>query len=102
MLCATSVPTIDFLLRRERDRAVSRQGIGWLLSLFDIAPVDRAVIDHALRLEWADFEDAVLHESARLARATSLVTRNISDFKMSQLPVYTPEEFLAILGAGAT
>jgi hypothetical protein len=43
------------------------------LSLFDVAPVTRAVLTDALDLAFADYEDAVLHESARHAGAEAIV-----------------------------
>jgi predicted nucleic acid-binding protein len=100
VLGATTLTTIDFILTRHRARKVARTGLAWLLSIFDIAAVDRSVLNAALQLGWLDFEDAVLHEAAHLTRATALVTRNTLDFRASALPVYTPEECLAILARG--
>ncbi len=99
VLGATTLTTIDYILTRHRNQSIARQGLSWLLSLFDVAAVDRVVLDAALRTAWPDFEDAVLHEAARLSQATALVTRNVADFKAAELPVYTPEEYLAILEA---
>lgn len=45
----------------------------------------------------ADFEDAVLHEAAIQAGADCIVTRNIDDFGLAMIPVYTPAQFLAAL-----
>ncbi|MGI9175025.1 MAG: PIN domain-containing protein [Rhodothermales bacterium] len=97
LLGATTLTTVDYILRRHRDRAVARQGLLWLLALFDVAPVARPALEAALVLDWPDFEDAVLHEAARLARAEALVTRNAADFGAATLAVYTPDELLAIL-----
>jgi hypothetical protein len=51
-----------------------------LLSLFEIAPVNRQVLKEAATSPFADFEDAVLHEAARVAGSDGIVTRNASDF----------------------
>lgn len=63
-----------------------------LLSLFEIAAVNRTVLDAALDLDFPDYEDAVLHEAARQVSAQGIVTRNPRHFKKAVLPVYTPEE----------
>ena len=51
----------------------------------------------ALALDFADHEDAVLHEAARAASAAAIVTRD------SNVPVFTPPELLAagIASSGA-
>jgi hypothetical protein len=74
-------------------RAVSDH-IRTLLSLFIIAPVNRLVLENALSSKFSDFEDAVIHEAARHAGADYIVTRNLSDFKESKLPVFGPDEFI--------
>ncbi len=66
-----------------------------LLELCRVAPVTQEVIQSALALSFPDFEDAVQHEAARLAGAQMIVTRNVKDFAAAQLPVYSPEAFLA-------
>ena len=71
-----------------------------LLGLFEVAGVTRPVIDGALRLGMSDFEDAVLHEAARLSDGDGIVTRNARDFKGASLRIYTPEELLSVLRAG--
>jgi predicted nucleic acid-binding protein len=55
------------------------------------------VIENALKSKFSDFEDSVLHESARHAGAEYIITRNIKDFKNTKIPVFTPTEFLSML-----
>jgi hypothetical protein len=59
--------------------------------------VNRLVIENALVSKFSDFEDSVLHESARHAGAEYIITRNIKEFKKSKIPVFTPGEFLNML-----
>jgi hypothetical protein len=54
------------------------------------------VIDAALKTSFRDFEDAVLHESARLGKVDAIVIRNIADFKDAQLPIYEPPTLLTL------
>ena len=46
----------------------------------------------------ADFEDAVMSESARRINADCIITRNTKDFLKSKVPAVTPAEFLIKLG----
>ncbi len=64
-----------------------------------MAHVDRGVLDRALDLDFADFEDAVLHEAARVGGMAAIVTRNGRDFAKATLPVYDPAELLVAVAA---
>jgi hypothetical protein len=66
-----------------------------LLRLFEVAPVNRAVLEGALGFD--DFEDAVLHEAGRLAGATAVVTRDPSGFSAAALRIYAPDTLVAAL-----
>ena len=96
-LCATTVTTIHYLLSKHLDKEKARISISSIVGLFEIASVNRIVIESALKSKFTDFEDSVLHESARHAGVEYIITRNIKDFKKSKIPVFTPTEFLSIL-----
>ncbi len=89
-LCATTVTTLHYLVRKSGGAKKTLDGISLLLSLFEIAPVDRMVLQSALHLSFGDFEDAVLHESARLNAIDVIVTRNTADFRHATIPVQLP------------
>ena len=76
---------------------MARQTTDALLSVFDVAGVDAAVLNAALALNWTDFEDAVTAAAAKRAKCDALVTRNPSDFKRSPVRVLTPSEAVAWL-----
>jgi predicted nucleic acid-binding protein len=89
-LCATTVTTLHYLIRKSVGARNALDSISLLLSLFEIAPVSKTVLEGALRLRFNNFEDAVLHEAARYSNADVIVTRNTSDFKNSSVPVQLP------------
>jgi len=91
-ICATTVTTIHYLATRALGAERSLAEVRKLLSLFEIAPVNRSVLETALTLGFADYEDAVLHEAARQVSAQGIVTRNSRHFKKATLPVYSPAE----------
>ena len=94
-LCATTITTIDYLLNRSLPASTARAALQKLISLFEVASVNRLVIERALESKINDFEDAVLAESGRSAGVDSIVTRNSKDFLGSALKVFEPSEFLA-------
>ena len=96
-LCATTVTTLFYLVAKAADEATALAEVQNLLSLFEIAPVNRPILEGAIALGFSDFEDAVLHEAARQVEAQAIVTRNTKVFDRAEVPVYTPEELKAIL-----
>jgi predicted nucleic acid-binding protein len=96
-LGATTVTTIFYLATKVIGRPGARKEVSKLLSLFEVAPVTRAVLDAALKSRISDFEDAVLCEAATHVGADAIVTRDAAGFKASSLPVYSPEELIRLL-----
>ena len=96
-LCATTLTTIFYLSTKTIGKTVTHRHIKKLLELFEIALVNRSVLECALTLGFNDFEDAVLYEAARHVEAECIVTRNIKDFKSANIPIYLPNELEAIL-----
>ena len=59
--------------------------------------MNRPVLEGALEMGFGDFEDGVIHESARLMDVEAIVTRNQTDFEKAGLAVYSPEELARAL-----
>jgi predicted nucleic acid-binding protein len=100
MLGATTVTTVYYLAQRSIGVRLARRHLRSLLSMCDVAPVDHAVLREALDLGFPDYEDAVLHEAARRARASGIVTRDRTGFGRAELPVWSPDELLAVIKSG--
>lgn len=97
LLCATTFTTIHYIARKQLGTALSLRRIAALLAVFEVATVNRPVVETALGHDFGDFEDAILHESGKSAGADCIVTRNTGDFKNSELLIYSPAQFLAAL-----
>ena len=96
-LCATTITTIFNLTAKAVGPAQAQQEIKKLLQLFEIAPVNRTVLESAVGAGFSDFEDAVIYQSACYIGAEAIVTRNMKDFSKSKIPVYTTEEMVHTL-----
>ncbi len=98
-LCATTVTTMHYLMAKSLGAKSAIKHIRLLLSLFEIAPVNRAVVENALDGGFSDYEDGVIVEAAQHAGVEYIVTRNIKGFKRSSIPVYTPTGFIQALAS---
>ena len=99
LLSATTITTIFYLAAKAAGTAQAKRHVTTLLGLFEVAAVSRPVLADALALGFKDYEDAVLHEAARHAGATAIVTRDPAGFAAAKLTVYDPAELLRLLRA---
>ena len=90
-----SFSNIYYVLRKyaTHQRVVSR--LKELSELVEILNVDKSIIKRALQSKFKDLEDSIQYYAALSnPEIEVLVTRNIKDYKVSELPVMTPETFL--------
>lgn len=98
-VCATAVTTIHYISRKAIGDRRARKEVRKLLTFLEPLVVNRTVLEAAFDTSFKDFEDAVSHEAARQAGIECIVTRNIRNFKASQIPVYSPSDLLRTLAA---
>lgn len=94
-VCATTLTTIDYLAAKAVGAAKARKLMTLILSLCEVAPVTRAVLENAIASSLTDFEDAVQCQSAVASGVGTIITRNGKDFRGCGLSVYSPREWLA-------
>jgi predicted nucleic acid-binding protein len=97
LLSAHAVTTIHYLNMRAVGAKMARATTEALLSVFDVAVVDEAVLRSAAAMGWRDFEDAVTTAAALRARCDAIVTRNPRDFAKASIRVLRPGEAAAAL-----
>jgi predicted nucleic acid-binding protein len=98
-LSSQSFPTMFYLLSRELKRDRAMRVLEKLRIVFRVAAVDEKVIDLSLASTFKEIEDAVQYYSALHVKTDCLITRNMADYRTDRLPIMTPEEFLALIGA---
>lgn len=84
-----------YILRKISSHLKAMDTLQTLSSIIEFAPVDHQVVLDALHSSFKDFEDALQNAAASSVGVNFLLTRNIKDYKKSDLPVMTPEEYLA-------
>ena len=89
-----------YILRQtaKHDKVIEK--LTQLLSITDVLLMDRNVVHQALISKFKDFEDALQNFSAiNDGTIDVIVTRNIKDFKKSEIGVLTPESFVKTIHA---
>lgn len=93
-----AIANIYYILRKEHKSKTILQGIKVLLAFLDVIKVDKGVILKAIDSEFSDFEDALQNFSADSnSSINAIITRNIKDYKKSNLSILTPSMFLKTL-----
>lgn len=67
------------------------------LKYMNVAAAGESVIRSAVSLRWKDMEDCVQYLTARNEGADYIITRDLTGFSLSDIPVMTPVEFLSII-----
>jgi predicted nucleic acid-binding protein len=90
---ATTITDVYYLVRREtKSKAIAASAIDGLLTLMDICPVNRSVIEQAITLQLGDFEDAVQIACAMNQNLNAIVTRDPKGFLDSPIRALSPQE----------
>lgn len=91
-----SFANIDYVLRSQYSTTHSRQIIGTFKTIVNVLAVDSKTIDLAVASDFNDFEDAIQYCCAIENSLTTIITRNIKDYKKATINVLTPETFISI------
>ena len=85
-----------YLLRKTASHNKVVRQLRKLLDILNVLVTDKETLVQALDSEFNDFEDAIQNFSAiQHGEIQAVITRNTKDFRKSNLPVFTPDEFLA-------
>jgi predicted nucleic acid-binding protein len=97
VLAAHAVTTIHYLVQKELGATHAKRVVSAVLRVLRIASVDSAIMQEALQLPFADFEDAVTATAARAAGCRFIVTRDPKGFRESSVRALTPEAAMPLL-----
>jgi predicted nucleic acid-binding protein len=88
------ITTIYYFSRKQMSDTVARQELAKLLKIVRVISISQQGVESAIVSPIADFEDAIVAETAIAANADYIITRNKRDFSMSPIIALTPDEFL--------
>ena len=95
-ISSLSFSNLYYILRKLNGHDATLTLLGQLKQITHVSAVRDAEIQLALDSTFKDFEDAIQHFSAKSeSDVTAIVTRNKTDYLHSEIPVLSPDEFLA-------
>ena len=95
VLTAKSVTDVYYILRRSiHNEEEVRKLLRILFTLFDVEDTFSTDCQLALGSPMKDYEDTIMVQTAVRVGADCIVTRNLKDYRLSALPVFSPEDFL--------
>jgi predicted nucleic acid-binding protein len=88
-----------YLLRQNAQHEKVIDKLKLLLSITDVLVMDKEVVFQALNSGFNDFEDALQSFSAmKPGNIEAIITRNVKDYKNSNIGALTPENYLKTIG----
>lgn len=97
-VAAISFNNVYYIVRQVHSHAKTMGLIKTLAQYVEIVAIDGAILKKAIASDFKDFEDAIQSFAAEsVADIELIVTRNLKDFKKSNLPVFAPESAIALM-----
>jgi predicted nucleic acid-binding protein len=94
IVSALSYATISYFLTKYDGLEKTKDKLRKFKVISEICELDDVIIEKGLNSDFSDFEDSLQYFSALRAECDIIITRNGKDFKKSEIPVMTPDEFL--------
>ncbi|MCD6380056.1 PIN domain-containing protein [bacterium] len=89
-----------YLLRQTAKHEKVVKKLKQLFQITEILQMDRIVVENALNSGFKDFEDSLQNFSAvNSGKIDLILTRNLKDYKNSELGVFTPETYIKSINA---
>jgi len=86
---------VYYLLRQTASHEKVIEKLKQLLEITEVLKMDKGVVKNALYSGFKDFEDSLQNFAAvNFGSIDIILTRNLKDYKYSELGVFTPETYL--------
>ncbi len=90
-----SFANLNYILSRQYSADQARKKLLKFKTLVTVLAVNAKIIDLALSSNFKDFEDGIQYFTSIENSIKIILTRNLKDFKTSEIPVMTAEQFLS-------
>lgn len=97
VVSALSYSTLSYFLTKFEDAETAKEKLRKFKIISEICSLNESIIEKGLNSKFSDFEDSLQYYSAIKSDCSIIITRNAKDFKKSEIPVMTPDEFLKSL-----
>ena len=89
-----SFANLNYILSKQYSADQARKKLMKFKTLVTVLSVSDKIIELALSSDFKDFEDGIQYFTATENNISTLLTRNLRDFKSAQISVLTAEQFL--------
>ena len=93
-LCSLSLANTHYVLTKYRPDQEVREILRSFKVLVQVISFDDKIADLALNSDFKDFEDAIQYFTAIENEQELIISRNLSGFRNSKIPVMTAREFI--------
>jgi predicted nucleic acid-binding protein len=85
---------VNYILSKQLSAGQARKMLLKFKTLVNVLTVNNKIIDLALASDFHDFEDAIQYNAATENGVTTLLTRNLKDFRKAEIVILTAQQFL--------
>ncbi len=97
IVSALTYSTVYYLLSRLEDKELVKEKIRKFKVIAETSDLTDKIIDKALSSKFKDFEDSLQYYCAVEMNCNMIITRDVKDFKESEILILTPNEYLKSL-----
>jgi predicted nucleic acid-binding protein len=95
-ISSNGIANIYYILRKLGGDNTTRKFISEIVKYLTVLSIDHSDVMSGLKSGFIDFEDSLQYFSAMRNQCDCIITRNVDDYKHSEINVYSPNEFLSI------
>jgi predicted nucleic acid-binding protein len=96
-ICSHEITTLSYFMEKEKyPQEKIKFTIAKLLDIFSVIPSSEKILRNTLLSAIDDYEDAVIEASALHEKIDYIISRNLEDFKKSNVPAIDSKEALAM------
>jgi len=92
-----SFTTVDYVLNKYESSESVLSKLRKFKIICEVCDVNEEIVEKGLNSNFKDFEDSIQYYSAVQSNCSIIITRNGKDFKNSNIPIMTAEEYLSSL-----
>ncbi len=90
-----SFMTVDYVLNKYESSESVLSKLRKFKIICEVCEVNEETVEKGLNSNFKDFEDSIQYYTAIQSKCSIIITRNGKDFKYSNIPIMTAEEYLS-------
>ena len=88
---------VNYILSKQLSAGQAGKMLLKFKTLVNVLSVNDKIIELSLASDFHDFEDAIQYNTAIENGITTLLTRNLKDFKKAEIAIFTAQQYLNVI-----